>query len=198
MRRRLPPDVRRQEILRVALRAFRSHSYDDVQIDAVAREAGASRALINHYFGDKRGLYLAVARDVAARMPEMVRTDLDLGVEEMVAANTDAWLDLIEANPKTSLMFLGAGPFGDEELAALQDEIRDGVARRILVNHLGTTDIPPAAQLTMRAGVGMMEVALRDWATGRGGTRAQTRTIIIQGILAVVRQVLPPVLAARR
>jgi hypothetical protein len=116
----------------------------------------------------------------------------------MVAANTDAWLDLIEANRETSLMILGAGPFGvAEELAALQDEIRDGVARRILVNHLGGTDIPPAAHQTMRAAVGMMEVALRDWATGRGTTREQTRTIIIQGILAVVRHVLPPVLETR-
>jgi AcrR family transcriptional regulator len=198
MRRRLPPDERRREILRVALRAFRARPYDDVQIEAVAAEAGASRALINHYFGDKRGLYLAVARDVADRMPALVRTDLNLGVEEMVAANTDAWLDLIERNRETSLMFLGAGPFGlDPELAALQDEIRDGVARRILVNHLGTTDIPVAAHRTMRAAIGMMESALRDWATGKGGTREQTRTIIIQGILAVVRHVLPPVLATR-
>jgi AcrR family transcriptional regulator len=198
MRRRLAPDERREEILRAAVRAFRSRPYDEVQIDAIAREAGASRALINHYFGDKRGLFVAVARHVAARMPEMVRTDLGLGVEEMVAANTDAWLDLIEGNRQTSLLFLGAGPLGlDPELAALQDEIRDGVARRILANHLGEEEIPPAAHLAMRAGLGMMEVALRDWATGRGATREQARTIIIQGILAVVRHVLPPVLAVR-
>jgi AcrR family transcriptional regulator len=196
MRRRLDPDVRRKEILAVATRAFATRPYDDVQVDAIAREADASRALVNHYFGDKRGLFLAVARDIVARMPSVVRTDLDLSVEEMVAANTDAWLDLIEANRETSLMFLGAGPIGrDPELDALQDELRDRLADRILANHLGTTDISPAAHLTMRAATGMMELALRDWATGRGATREQTHAIVAQGILAVVRHVLPAVVA---
>jgi AcrR family transcriptional regulator len=197
MRRRLQPDVRKAEILRAALRAFASRPYDDVHIDAVARDAGASRALINHYFGDKRGLFLAVAREIVARTPALVRTDLDLGVEEMVAANTDTWLDLVEANRETSLIFLGAGPIGlDRDLAALQDELRDRVADRILVNHLGTSDVPPAARQAMRAATGMMELALRDWALGRGVTREQTRTIVVESILAVVRHVLPAVLAA--
>jgi AcrR family transcriptional regulator len=197
MRRRLDPDVRRKEILRSASRAFATRPYDDVHIDSIAREADASRALINHYFGDKRGLYVAVAREIVARTPNVVRTDLGLSVEDMVAANTDAWLDLVEANPETALMFLGAGPIGrDPELEALQDELRDRMAHRMLVNHLGTTDIPPAAHLTMRAATGLMELAVRDWATGRGGTRDQTHAIVAQSILAVVRHVLPAVMAA--
>jgi len=196
MRRRLDPDVRRKEILAVARRAFATRPYAEVQVDAIAREADASRALVNHYFGDKRGLFLAVARDIVARMPSVVRTDLDMSVEDMVAANTDAWLDLIEANRETSLIFLGAGPIGrDPELDALQDELRDRLADRILANHLGTTDISPVAHRTMRAATGMMELALRDWATGRGATREQTHAIVGQGILAVVRHVLPAVLA---
>jgi AcrR family transcriptional regulator len=195
MRRRLDPEVRRREILRAATRSFATHSYDEVHVDAIAREAGASRALINHYFGDKRGLFLAAAREVVARTPSVVRTDLDLGVEAMVAANTDALLDLIEANREISLMFLGAGPIGrDPELEALQDELRDRMADRILANHLGSTDIPHVAHLTMRAATGLMELAVRDWATGRGATRDQTHAIIVQSILAVVRHVLPAVL----
>jgi AcrR family transcriptional regulator len=195
MRRRLDPDVRRREILRTATREFATHPYDDVHIDAIARRADASRALINHYFGDKRGLFLAVAREIVARTPSVIRADLELSVEDMVAANTDAWLDLVEANRETYLMFLGAGPIGrDPELEALQDELRDRMADRILANHLRTTDIPPAAHLTMRAATGLMELAVRDWATGKGATRDQTHTIIVQSILAVVRHVLPAVL----
>src|SRR5215204_48528 len=168
MRRRLDPEVRRSEILRAATRAFATRPYDNVHVDAIARDADASRALINHYFGDKRGLFLAVAREIVARTPSVVRADLDLTVEDMVAANTDAWLDLIEANRETFLMFLGAGPIGrDPELEALQDELRDHMSDRILANHLGTTDIPPAAHLAMRAATGLMERAARDWVTGK-------------------------------
>src|SRR5215212_3919805 len=77
MRRRLDPEVRRNEILKAATRAFATRPYDDVHIDAIARDAGASRALINHYFKDKRRLYVAVARKIVARTPSVVRTDLD-------------------------------------------------------------------------------------------------------------------------
>jgi AcrR family transcriptional regulator len=197
MRRRLDPETRRKEILKAATRAFATRPYDDVHVDEIARDASASRALINHYFGDKRGLFIAVAREIVARVPRVVRTDLDMSVDEMVAANTSAWLDLVEKSRETSLVFFGAGPIGhDPELEALQDELRDRLTDRILMNHLGTTDIPPAAHLTMRAATGLMERAARDWVTGRGATREQTHTLIVQSILAVVRDVLPAVLQA--
>ncbi len=196
MRRRLNPDERKAEILGAARRAFTTQPYDDVRLERVADDAGASRALVSHYFGDKRGLFLALAHDFVTRAPATVRLDLDLSVEDMVTANTEAWLDLVLANREASMVLLGAGPLGhDRELEALQDELRDRLAERILINHLGTTDLPPAARLTMRAATGLVERALRDWILGKGATREQTHTIISQSILAVVRDVLPSVLA---
>jgi AcrR family transcriptional regulator len=198
VRRRLEPDVRRKEILRAATRAFATRPFDQVQLDAIARDAGASRGLINHYFGDKRGLFIAVARDIVERIPTVLRTDLDMSVDEMVSVNTDAWLTLIEDNRDAAMLFLGAGALsGDPEFDRLQDELRDRIVERILRNHLGDVEIPPPARITMRAVTGLLERALRDWATGRGGTRAQTHALISQSILAAVRQVLPAVLAAR-
>jgi AcrR family transcriptional regulator len=198
VRRRLEPDVRRKEILRAATRAFATRPFDQVQLDAIAREAGASRGLINHYFGDKRGLFIAVARDIVERIPTVLRTDLDMSVDEMVSVNTDAWLTLIEANREASLLFLGASALSvDPEFDRLQDELRDRVVERILRNHLGDAEIPPLARVTLRATTGLIERALRDWATGRGGTRAQTHALISQSVLATVRHVLPAVLAAR-
>ncbi len=196
-RRRLDPAVRREQILSVALRAFAARPYDEVQVDEIAREAEASRALVNHYFGDKRGLFLAVAREIVARTPRAVRTDLgDLPTAQMVEANVDSWLDLLERSRESALIFLGSGPIGDPDLEALQDELRDRVARRMLANHLGTEELPPEALLAMRAVVGLVERALRDWLTGRAVSREQTRALIVAGILAIVERVLPDVLAA--
>jgi len=198
MRRRLDPEERRSEILAVAARAFSSSPYDEVHVDAIAREANASRALVNHYFGDKRGLFLAVARSVVDRVPAAVRDDLTGGdPAAMVDANTAAWLDSVEAAKQTFLAFAGAGPIGrDAELEALQDEFRDRVATRMLANHLGTTDFPPAALIAMRATLGLIERAVVDWVTGRGGTRAQTHTLIATAILTTVKEILPAVEAA--
>ncbi len=198
MRRRLDPEKRRAEILSVAARAFAARPYEDVQVDEIAREAGASRALINHYFGDKRGLFLAVAREIVERVPATVRTDLSgLSVEEMVDANTAAWLDSVEAGSAAFLAFAGGGPIGrDPELEALQDELRDRIAARMLSNHLGTAPVPPAALYTMRAALGMVERAVVDWLGGRGGTREQTHALIANGVLATIREILPKVEAA--
>ncbi|HZE17309.1 MAG TPA: hypothetical protein VE197_17310 [Mycobacterium sp.] len=93
-------------------------------------------------------------------------------------------------------MNLGGGPLGrDPELEALLDELRDRLAERILINHLGTTEIPPAALMTMPAATGLIEIAVRDCQLDRVLSREQTHTIIAQGILATIPQMLPHVLA---
>jgi len=196
-RRRLDPDQRREEILRAATRAFAERPYDQVHVAAIARDAGASRALINHYFGDKRRLFLAVARANLDRFPAIVRTDLDLDIERTVAANTSNLLDLVEAGGGSILILLGMGPLGsDPEIEAVQDELRDRIALRMLANHLGTTDPPPAARIAMRATIGLIQRALLDWTAGKGGTRAETHALIAESILSTVRNVLPAVMAA--
>lgn len=196
MRRRLSPGERKKEILAVAARAFAKQPYEDVHIDAVAREAGASRALVNHYFRDKRGLFLAVVAETAERLPKAVRADLGLPVEEMVAANTAAWLDIVESTPPTFRTFIAGGPLGgDEELQELRHDLRDRLARGMLANHLETTDFPPAAVTVMRAEVALIEQATADWIAGRGGSREQTQALMVESILATVRRVLPAVLA---
>lgn len=195
MRRRLDPEDRRREILRAATRAFATRPYDDVHIEAIAAEVGASRALVNHYFRDKQGLYLAVARQMVERTPEIVRRDLEGSVEEMVAANTAAWLDTVEASPQAFLSFRAGGPAGgDSRLDEFRDQLRDRLARRMLANHLGPTEPPAAALAVMRAELGLIEQAVADWIAGRGGNRAQTEALIAASILATVREVLPAVL----
>ena len=195
MRRRLDPEERRQQILRVATRAFATQPYDEVQVAEAAGAAGVSRALVNHYFGDKRGLYLAVVRQMVERIPAVVRRDLKGTPAQIVAANTAAWLDLVEAGPQAFLSFMRGGPVGDPQLAAFRDELRDRLARRMLTNHLGSEEIPAPALSAMRAELGLVEQAVSDWLTGRGGDRAQTEALIAASILATVREVIPAVLA---
>ena len=126
-----------------------------------------------------------------------MRADLDLSVEEMVAANTAAWLDLVEADRRTFLMFVGAGPLGrDPQLEELLDELRDRVVDRMLANHFGEAELPASAHFTMRAAMAMMERAVRDWVTGTGGSREQTQALVSQTILTTVRQIVPAVEAA--
>lgn len=196
MRRRLNPEQRKDEILRVATRAFARQSYAEVHLDAVAEEVGVSRTLLNHYFRDKRGLFVAVMRRMVERMPPLGRAEVEGGVEEMVAANTAAWLDIVETIPPTFRTFIAGGPLGgDEELQELRHELRDRLARGMLANHFETTDFPAAAVTVMRAEVALIEQATADWITGRGGSREETQVLMVESILSIVRRVMPAVLA---
>jgi AcrR family transcriptional regulator len=69
-RRRLSPEDRRAELLALGAEVFGKRPYDEVRIDEIAERAGVSRALMYHYFPDKRAFFAAVVRDEADRLYE--------------------------------------------------------------------------------------------------------------------------------
>lgn len=67
-RRRLSPDDRRSELLALGAEVFGQRPYDEVRIDEIAERAGVSRALMYHYFPDKRAFFAAVVRAESERL----------------------------------------------------------------------------------------------------------------------------------
>ncbi|AKK05981.1 transcriptional regulator, TetR family [Corynebacterium mustelae] len=63
---------RRQEILDGARRCFAEHGFDGATVRRLEEATGKSRGAIFHHFGDKENLFLALAREDAARMAEVV------------------------------------------------------------------------------------------------------------------------------
>ncbi|GAB3914104.1 hypothetical protein GCM10011575_18520 [Microlunatus endophyticus] len=61
-RTRLAPDSRRAAIQDAAAEAFATHPYAEVTISAIARQAGASDALLYRYFSGKEDLYAEIVR----------------------------------------------------------------------------------------------------------------------------------------
>ena len=73
-RRRLSPDERRNELLALGAEVFGQRPYDEVRIDEIAERAGVSRALMYHYFPDKRAFFAAVVRAEGERLFEATNT----------------------------------------------------------------------------------------------------------------------------
>jgi AcrR family transcriptional regulator len=73
-RRRLSPDDRRNELLALGAEVFGQRPYDEVRIDEIAERAGVSRALMYHYFPDKRAFFAAVVRAESERLFEATNT----------------------------------------------------------------------------------------------------------------------------
>src|SRR6478752_3376093 len=129
----MDPDVRRDQILRVAARLFSTRPYSDVSISDIAGDAGIARGLLHHYFGSKRELYLEVVRS-AARAPLVAEPPEALGTSQAWTTVVDSFLEAIERNPAQWLNAVNAGgPEHDDELAAILDEAREILADQTLV-----------------------------------------------------------------
>ena len=137
-RTRLEPADRRRELLGVAETIAREHGIDALTAQSVAAEAGASKALIFHYFGSVVGLQravtlLAVQGLLTATQPpenlpaaERPRTVLDAFITAVTARRgvwTDIWRGALRADPETQAILAGAR-------SALVDRMASGAAER--------------------------------------------------------------------
>src|SRR3712207_9431639 len=59
-RTRLAPEQRRTQLLDLGVRLLATRSLDELSIDLLAEEAGISRGLLYHYFGNKHAFHEAV------------------------------------------------------------------------------------------------------------------------------------------
>ncbi len=186
-RTRLEPDVRKGQILAAARQVFTETGFSEASMEEVAKEAGVVRGLVNHYFGTKRELYLAVVAEVASELPQMVRTDLGaLPVEEIVELNMKGFLDTVESRFELWAILLGAEAAGrDDEVAAIVGAARDEVVERMARNHAGEN---PSAELllALRVFQGAAETAAGEWLARGRASREQVHGLLTRTLLALV------------
>ncbi|MGB0120924.1 MAG: TetR/AcrR family transcriptional regulator [Solirubrobacterales bacterium] len=163
-RRRLKPEQRRAEIINAAFRSFISQPYADVSMAEIAEEAGASRALLTHYYGDKDSLYAAVIAHLVELLESMVRTDLDLEGRELIDANLTGILDLLIAQREAAISIFGGGPAGpDVVVAGAVRNFNSHIVERVLENHFGTTDVKPVTRVAVQGMIGYSQAVVLDW-----------------------------------
>ena len=195
---RLAHDERRADILATARRLFSQRHYSAVSTEQIARAAGVTRGLLGHYFGTKRELYLEVVRDLirplSVPVPAPARRPTDAVVREWVGR----WLDMVEGNRETWFAAVGAEGFGrDPELELIVQESRDATVERI-IEVLGLEDRRHGDELRalLRTYSGLVELASAEWLQRRTLTRAQVETLLAGALVAMIRDILPGVVAA--
>ena len=133
-RRRLSPDERRTELLTLGAEVFGQRPYDEVRIDEIAERAGVSRALMYHYFPDKRAFFAAVLRAESERLFEATNTPPDPGLNlfDQLREGVLAYLRYYEQNPNVAwAAYVGAGR-SDPVLRGIEDVDNDRQAERIV------------------------------------------------------------------
>jgi AcrR family transcriptional regulator len=190
--KRLEPEERRESILDVAQELFSQRGFEQVNVADVASAAGVARPLIHHYFGSKRGLYLAVAQRFAADAGAGIEMVQDAPLEELVPRNVDAWLGYFEANrvAVTALLW-SEGP--EPGIDDLFDRAREAVIDSMAINHFGTSEVPESVRFVLRGYTGLVRSAMREWLLLERATREEVRALMINSLFCLVREVIPTI-----
>jgi AcrR family transcriptional regulator len=133
-RRRLSPEDRRNELLALGAEVFGQRPYDEVRIDEIAERAGVSRALMYHYFPDKRAFFAAVVRAEGERLFEATNTppQPDASLFEQLRAGVLAYVYYDEEHPHGAwAAYMGMGR-SDPVLRGIEDIDNDRQANRIM------------------------------------------------------------------
>ncbi|WP_448315943.1 TetR/AcrR family transcriptional regulator [Streptomyces sp. CO7] len=192
----MDPDARRAEILAVARRLFGASSYATVSTSDIAAEAGVARALINHYFGGKRQLYLEVVRQMMV-VPASVSERLPpTTAEERVSICVDRWLEVVERNRDMWLSAIGLEALGnDPEIDQIMLEADEIATDRVLEAAMMTDVVEGRQKLRamIRAHGGMLKAASREWLVRDTLSRSDLHVMLTRTVLHLVNTVFPAV-----
>jgi AcrR family transcriptional regulator len=148
-RRRLSPDDRRNELLALGAEVFGQRPYDEVRIDEIAERAGVSRALMYHYFPDKRAFFAAVVRAEGERLFDATDTPPQPGLSllEQLRAGVLAYVHYDEQHPHGAwAAYVGMGR-SDPLLRGIEDVDNDRQANRIMARIIEAAGAPLDNQL---------------------------------------------------
>lgn len=133
-RRRLSPEDRRAELLALGAEVFGKRPYDEVRIDEIAERAGVSRALMYHYFPDKRAFFAAVVKDEADRLYEATQNLPPTGLTmfEEIRIGVLGYMAYHEQNPEAAwAAYVGLGR-SDPVLLGTSDEAKNRQLEHIM------------------------------------------------------------------
>jgi AcrR family transcriptional regulator len=202
------PDDRRAQILLCARRLFTARPYAAVSMEEVAAAAQVRRGLVNHYFGSKRALFLAVAEDMLSAFDRAFPpTDappadaLPAGpLDEVIGAHVDRWMTVVAGDADGWFALVGAEGFGrDPDVEALVDRYRDAAVERI-VQVLGRTDDDgdgAALRAALRTYSGLADVVTREWLLRGSLDRRQAHVLLTSTLLHLVHEVVPALTPGR-
>ncbi|MEU8326323.1 TetR/AcrR family transcriptional regulator [Nonomuraea sp. NPDC048881] len=179
-------DRRREELMAAALELFSTRDAEDVSIDDVASAAGASRALVYHYFGGKQELYVAALRSAAEQLESRLRPAEGGRPLDELAAGLGRYFDFVEEHAAGFAALLRGGP---ANRAGEVGEIVDGVRRRLfrlIQKQMRVEEPSPVLRTTLRSWIASVETAGLDWLEHRDVERPILEKMLVDHMVALL------------
>jgi AcrR family transcriptional regulator len=159
--RRLGPEARRAQLIRVGLGLMKEMPFDEVTAEVVARAGGVSKGLVFHYFPATRDLQVAILRAATAELLADLDVGADLPPDERLRVGLDAFVRYIEQQPASyQAVVRRAG--SDERLLEVFEDTRGAVVD-IVAAALGLSEVPAGLRLLIRGWIAMVEECVLHW-----------------------------------
>lgn len=187
VRVRLATDERRAQLLRLGVDLFARDAYDALTTDAIASEGGISKGLLFHYFGSKRGFYVATIEHVAQLLLDRVVLDQSLAPLASVLDAVERFMDFVHDHAAIYRALLRGGLGADPQSQAIVERVRWTIVYRVLTlldpSRSGVPDDPEPlttnAGLRMYSWVGTIEALSLAW-IDLDLERERIRTLMIE------------------
>jgi len=161
--RQAQAELSKRKLLDAAVEHFSVRHFDDVAASDITEAAGVAQGLLFHYFGNKRGIYLAALRDAATRLNAANTPPLSDGFpgrqcREMLRAH----LAFLSDHRDLALRLVLGGSGGDPEAWEIFDQSRwhtiEWICEQLELD-LGRT----AVRLMLRSCAGALDEASIYW-----------------------------------
>lgn len=111
---------------------FAEKPYEDVLMEDIADRAGVTRALMYHYFSNKRDFYATIFRRASDRLLATTEIDEDRTLPEQLLAGLDAHIQYFVDHPREALTVNRGALSGDPAIQTIIAEEQSMVGSRIL------------------------------------------------------------------
>ena len=201
---RMSPDHRREQLLALGVRLLSTRSLDELSIEMLAEEAGISRGLLYHYFGNKQDFHRAVCRRAADDLIEVTAPVREGEPLERLALSLDAYVGYVEENFAGYTSLVRGAASGDEDLQRIYEEAQTALTERIFdeagdadataagLLEVFTIEDTPAVRLMVRGWSAMTETVVIAWVRDR---QAGREVVSRDDLLAMLAAAVPGVLA---
>lgn len=184
--KRLSPEARRAALLDAGLRLFGAHAYDALSSDELAKRAGISKGLFYHYFGNKRGFYLATIREVADRLLAVTDPRPDGPFDAALEGSLAGFVGFVAEHPTLFRSLVRGGIGSDPEAVAVIEDVRETSVERVVARAgLGRPD--PALRLRLYGWVAFTEGVCLDWSSRRDLDEAAVVKLIADALYALLQ-----------
>jgi AcrR family transcriptional regulator len=191
-RTRLSPEERRSQLLDLGVRLLATRSLDELSIDLLAEEAGISRGLLYHYFGNKHAFHEAVVRRAADDLIAQTAPPTEGEPLERLLGSVTAYVDYVVANYEGYLSLVKGAAGGNDTLREIYAEVRAALTDRIFREDVRGEILPdtPATRLVVRGWAAMTEELVLTWVVDPAGVSREQLLEVIAASLPALAEIV--------